>query len=75
MLADCSWPGHCAGDPCGVNDDCDGSLACSFGTCTADESHDNPGPTPGAFWVKVFLLYRGMCMPPACSIFDAREAW
>jgi hypothetical protein len=29
----CSWAGHCAGDPCSTDDDCDGSLTCNNGVC------------------------------------------
>lgn len=33
MRVSCSWPGHCAGDPCASDDDCDGDLTCINGKC------------------------------------------
>jgi hypothetical protein len=30
---DCSWKGHCEGDKCGSNNDCDGDLVCKSGKC------------------------------------------
>ncbi|KAK4234477.1 hypothetical protein C8A03DRAFT_47194 [Achaetomium macrosporum] len=29
----CEWTGHCAGDPCEEDTDCDGDLACRTGRC------------------------------------------
>ncbi|KAH6632831.1 hypothetical protein F5144DRAFT_264461 [Chaetomium tenue] len=30
---DCDWMGHCAGDPCQTENDCDGDMTCHSGTC------------------------------------------
>jgi hypothetical protein len=30
----CSWKGHCAGDPCTNENDCDGSMICKSGKCS-----------------------------------------
>lgn len=29
----CSWPGHCTGDSCITDNDCDGQLTCINGKC------------------------------------------
>ncbi|CAF4880925.1 unnamed protein product [Rotaria sp. Silwood1] len=31
--ATCSWAGHCAGDPCTTENDCDGTMICISGKC------------------------------------------
>lgn len=42
----CSWPGHCAGARCSIDDDCDGSLTCVNGTCGGGGGGGNDTCTP-----------------------------
>jgi hypothetical protein len=42
--AKCGWPGHCLGDRCTTDDDCDGNLVCTNRAC----SNPKPTPQPGA---------------------------
>ncbi len=39
----CSWKGHCAGDPCTTENDCDGSLVCNSGKCGGGSSGGGDG--------------------------------
>ncbi|KAL4952722.1 fungal chitosanase [Aspergillus filifer] len=34
--SDCSWPGHCQGVACSVDDDCSDDLVCIGGVCSVD---------------------------------------
>ncbi|CAF2708446.1 unnamed protein product [Rotaria sp. Silwood2] len=42
----CSWVGHCAGDSCSSNSDCDGTLDCTNGICGGGVT--DGGTTDGA---------------------------
>jgi hypothetical protein len=33
VAVSCNWPGHCFGDPCTTENDCDGSMICINGKC------------------------------------------
>ena len=60
ISTDCTWIGHCLGDTCSTNDDCNGSWVCDSGVCSVDKNLvfvdqmstptdtpiDTPTPTP-----------------------------
>lgn len=37
LTCSCNWDGHCLGDVCTTENDCDGNLVCNSGVCTADQ--------------------------------------
>ncbi|KAK4110370.1 hypothetical protein N656DRAFT_782011 [Canariomyces notabilis] len=41
----CEWTGHCAGDPCETEIDCDGQLICIAGACGAAPGGGAPVPS------------------------------
>jgi len=42
----CVWTGHCAGDYCKTENDCDGQLVCNSGVCGTAGATTTPAPTP-----------------------------
>lgn len=44
-LTPCAWQGHCAGDPCTSENDCDGSLICVSGKCGSSAPPPTPSPS------------------------------
>ncbi|CAF1608955.1 unnamed protein product [Rotaria sp. Silwood1] len=55
--ATCSWPGHCAGDPCTTENDCDGSMICITGKCG----------TPGGTGCTQPCTWIGHCCGDSCQ--------
>ncbi|KAK3324795.1 hypothetical protein B0T19DRAFT_239213 [Cercophora scortea] len=76
---DCTWPGHCLGDECEVETDCDGWLTCRNSVCasttttahatttkkttTRKTSTVKPTPTATCEWA-------GHCLGAPCETYD-----
>ncbi|KAK1768258.1 hypothetical protein QBC33DRAFT_558418 [Phialemonium atrogriseum] len=41
----CSWEGHCRGDPCRTENDCDGYMTCAAGRCASTSAGGGPPAT------------------------------
>lgn len=52
MPAGCSWPGHCLGDSCRTENDCDGMMVCTNGKCANPGGSSNIPTTPSTPTVK-----------------------
>ncbi|KAK3687187.1 hypothetical protein B0T22DRAFT_509725 [Podospora appendiculata] len=77
---DCTWPGHCLGDECEVETECDGWLTCHNGVCastttsahatttkktTTRKTSTTAKPTPTAT-----CEWAGHCLGAPCDTYD-----
>jgi hypothetical protein len=77
----CNWLGHCLGDTCAVDDDCDNEWVCTGGVCAVDTDGGNggnqttpdpnvPQPDPNVPGTPAVCNWLGHCLGDTCAVDD-----